>query len=339
MTPESGTGTARGRTGLRVAVSLALVGVLLWLLDAGVVLERLGSLDPAWVAAALAVSVLQVAASAWRWRFTARALGLSLPMGAALREYYLGTFLNQLLPGGVAGDVSRAWRHAREVERAGPAVRAVVLERASGQVVMAATAVGCLTFLPVPGAPGPRLALGGGLALMLVGAAVWVMGRRRAAISEGEEAPADTLVGRVGRDVRAGLLAPRVLPVQLATSAFVVATYLATWVAAARAVGLEGPWTTHATLGAPILMAMLVPLTVAGWGAREGAAAALFAAVGLSASDGMAVSVAYGLLVLASSLPGGLVLVGLAGGRSRRGPQVELEEHVAAQGEDPAPGA
>ncbi len=49
----------------------------------------------------------------------------------------------------------------------------------------------------------------------------------------------------------------------------------------------------------------------AGWGVREGAAAVLWGAVGLSAVDGVAISVAYGLLVLFSTLPGGLILVGL----------------------------
>lgn len=337
---RTGRGSPGVRTALRAALSLALLGALFRMLDAGAVAARLTSLDPAWVAVALAVSVLQVVASAWRWRFTARALGLSLPMGAALREYYLATFLNQLLPGGVAGDVSRAWRHARAGEQAGPAVRAVVLERASGQVVMAATAAACLALLPVPAGPRLRLALAGVGAVAVVGLVAWAArGLRRRGRARALDAPAvpgeDTLPARIGRDVRAGLLGPRVLPVQVATSAFVVATYLVTWVAAARAVGLEGPWTTHAVLGAPVLMAMLVPLTVAGWGAREGAAAALFTAVGMSASDGLAVSVAYGLLVLASSLPGVLVLLGVAGGGGRR-PEVQLEEHVPPQGEGPA---
>ena len=53
----------------------------------------------------------------------------------AVREYYLAMFLNQVLPGGVLGDVTRAWRHAR-LEDTGRAVRAVVFERASGQLVM-----------------------------------------------------------------------------------------------------------------------------------------------------------------------------------------------------------
>ena len=54
---------------------------------------------------------------------------------------------------------------------------------------------------------------------------------------------------------------------------------------------------------------MLIPVTVAGWGLREGAAAVLWGAVGLAAADGVVVSVAYGLLVLIGSLPGALFLM------------------------------
>jgi glycosyltransferase 2 family protein len=59
---------------------------------------------------------------------------------------------------------------------------------------------------------------------------------------------------------------------------------------------------------------------VAGWGLREGAAAALWGMVGLSMAEGVLVSMAYGVLVLVSSLPGGLVLAGAGRPRTRTSP-------------------
>src|SRR5688500_15505184 len=143
---------------LRLAVSAGLLAALAWILDGDALIDRLTDLEPIWVLIALAISLPQMALLAFRWRLTAARLGLALPFGTALSEYYLATFLNQLLPGGVMGDVSRAWRHGRAVPEMapagavatpallpagalGPAVRAVILERASGPVVMAAAAV------------------------------------------------------------------------------------------------------------------------------------------------------------------------------------------------------
>jgi uncharacterized membrane protein YbhN (UPF0104 family) len=98
---------------LRTVVSLSLLGLLAIWLDVGALLDQLRAVEAEWLVAALALSVAQVTISAWRWRYTAKRLGLPLPLGVAVREYYLATFLNQVLPGGVLGDVSRAWRHAQ----------------------------------------------------------------------------------------------------------------------------------------------------------------------------------------------------------------------------------
>ncbi len=73
---------------------------------------------------------------------------------------------------------------------------------------------------------------------------------------------------------------------------------------------------------------MVLP-SIAGWGPREGATAWVFAAAGLGAAQGAATAVVYGVMVLAASLPGAVVLVvgwlppdsartGLSAGRSRR---------------------
>jgi uncharacterized membrane protein YbhN (UPF0104 family) len=58
-----------------------------------------------------------------------------------------------------------------------------------------------------------------------------------------------------------------------------------------------------------ILLAMIVPLSVAGWGVRESAAAMLFPVVGASAEAGLAASVAFGLVFLSVTLPGGAILL------------------------------
>ena len=54
---------------------------------------------------------------------------------------------------------------------------------------------------------------------------------------------------------------------------------------------------------------MAVPITISGWGVREGAAALLWPLAGLPAEQGVALSVGYGAMVFLASLPGALVLV------------------------------
>ena len=296
----------RRRVVLRAAVSIGLLAGLAWWLDLGTVVSRLAQMRPGWVLLAVAISVVQVAVLAWRWRFTAGCLGVDLSYTAAWREYYLSIFLNQVMPGGVVGDVSRAWRQARvqtrQREPAGPAVRAVIFERLSAQAVMTAVALVSLLALPVIVNRGSRLVLfGAGAVAVLIVIAMVVWMRRQSS--------AQSLVGQVLADLDAAHLSGPVFAAQLVSAAIVVGTYLATYLTAARAVGMDTPLPVLLPLVAPVLMSMLIPVTVAGWGLREGAAAVLWGAVGLTAADGVLVSVAYGLLVLIGSLPGALFLM------------------------------
>jgi uncharacterized membrane protein YbhN (UPF0104 family) len=228
-----------------------------------------------------------------------------------LREYYLALFLNQVLPGGVLGDVSRAWRHGRSgpERRIGPAALAVILERTSGQVVMGGVALISVASLPLAFSTMSRT-----LSLTLTGAgtgaavlAAFVALRRR---------PRDGPWRTLSADAHRALFAKDALPVQLLSSTLIVATFLATYVVAARAVGVSTPLWTLLPLVAPVLLSMLIPVTVAGWGVREATAAALWGAAGLTVVDGVAISAAYGLLVLLSSLPGAVIL--MISGRDRR---------------------
>ena len=72
-------------------------------------------------------------------------------------------------------------------------------------------------------------------------------------------------------------------------------------------IGAEAPSATLALIAPVVLLAMLLPISVAGWGVRETAAAGVWVALGWPAAEGVAVSVAYGALCLLASLPGAAI--------------------------------
>ena len=294
-------------TAARFLVSGALLLFVARFVDVSDVFARLGALHAGWVALGVAISVAQMPLLAWRWVYTAERLGIELSWRRAVPEYWLGVLANQVLPGGVTGDVSRAWRHARNDAPPRDVVTAVVLERVSAQVVM--TTVAIVSLLALPWAP---VATRAGVGVVLAGGA-WITLR---ALTR-ESVPASS--GGFRADTRKALLDPSALPVQLLTAMLVVGSYLLVFLVAGRAVGVETPWIRLLPLVAPVLMTMLIPVTVAGWGIREGAAAALWGLVGLTPADGATISVAYGLIVLTSALPGGLALMLPSEGRGRTG--------------------
>lgn len=319
----------RGRLGM-VAGAAILAGVVWWH-GAGAVLDALRGVHGSTLVAAVGLGVFTTVLSAWRWCLVARALGVRLPLDRAVADYYRSLFLNAALPGGVVGDVHRAVRHGRSSGDVGLGVRAVVVERVAGQVVLVAVGL-VLLFThhsPVLAEAG-RAATG----LLVVAAVVVCALAVAAAVRLRRRKPA-AVAGAASAAARSGVLLPGSVAGVLVSSVAVLAGYLAMFLLAARAAGSTAPAGELLPLMVLALLAMALPLNVGGWGPREGVTAWAFGAAGLGAAQGLSVAVVYGLLCLVASLPGaGVLLVQWLAGMRRRA-QVQFEEGVLA--EDGAP--
>jgi uncharacterized membrane protein YbhN (UPF0104 family) len=287
----------------RPAVAAAALAIVLWQLGTGPFLDGVRSVDAAALAAAAAIGLLTTVCCAWRWTVVARGLGVRLSLPTAVAAYYRSLFLNLTLPGGVVGDVHRGVSHGRDVRDVNRGLRAVAWERGAGQVVQIVLTVVVLLVLPSPVRSWMPL-----VAVALVAAVVAGVLVHRARPARGPSRWA-RLRGAVARDVHDGLLGRRVWPVVVLASAVVVLGHAATFVIAARAVGIAAPVSELLPLALLVLLAAALP-GIAGWGPREAATAWVFAAAGLGAGQGVAAAVVFGVIVLAASLPGALVLVG-----------------------------
>ncbi|MDX2026761.1 lysylphosphatidylglycerol synthase transmembrane domain-containing protein [Microcella sp.] len=291
--------------GAQALVTIGLL-VLLWqVADGRDAVAVLLGVNPWWLAVALVALTLHTVFAAERWRLTAGALGLPLGRWHALREYYLAQLVNSTVPGGVVGDAGRAVR-SREQAGLTVAAQAVMVERFAGQVALLATMTIAVTVTAL--APGglewPAWMLGLAATITLVSLAVvgvllaarWLPGRVGPRMAELSRTAAIALVGR------------RVVLAQLALSAGTTACILIAFWASAAAVGLSLSFAAVVTLVPLILLTMLVPITISGWGLREGAAAALLPLAGATASASLAASVVFGLMGLVAVLPGLLVV-------------------------------
>jgi uncharacterized membrane protein YbhN (UPF0104 family) len=291
------------------AIAAATLTIVVWRLGTGPFLAGLKAIDgPAALAAAAVVFVTTVC-SAWRWTIVARGLGVRLSLPAAVGAYYRALFLNLTLPGGLAGDVHRGVRHGRTVHDVGRGLRAVVWERTAGQVVQAALTISVLLVLPSPVRPSMPYVAGAAVAVALV-AALAARADRGDARSRWSR-----VRNAVVTDIRDGVLRRNAFPAIVLASALVVLGHAVTFLIAARTVGVTAPTSRLLPLDLLALLGMALP-NVGGWGPREGVTASAFAAAGLGADRGAATAIAYGIMVLAASLPGAFVLV--AGWVARR---------------------
>jgi uncharacterized membrane protein YbhN (UPF0104 family) len=265
------------------------------------------------VVAAVTLTALTTVCSAWRWRVVARALGVDIGLPGAVGAYYRSLFLNSVLPGGVIGDVHRAVTHGRRAGDVVRGLRAVGWERLWGQVVQAVVAVVVLLTLPSPVRPALPYVLAG-----VAGAAGCAALVVRRASRRGRPRLARA-TRAVSADLRRGLLARGVWPQLTLASVLVVAGHTATFVIAARVAGCTAPLGELVALLMVVQIAVVIPLSIGGWGLREGAAAWAFAAAGLGAATGVTVATLYAVLMLAAVAPGAGLLLGDAV-RRRGGP-------------------
>lgn len=306
--PMSLTTRRRLLRALQILVAAGLL-VLVWqIADGAEALTLLAGANGWWLAAAVSALTLQTFVSAARWRVTAGQLGLTIPPGRALREYYVAQIVNQTLPGGVLGDVGRAIR-SRSERGLLASSQAVILERIAGQLALyAIMLVAVATTAAISGGlewPWQILA-----AVTVLSAVVMLLVTMLGAVSRRHQGKLTRLVAGLLSQVARVWWAPAVRWRQLFYSFATALLNILGFTFCAWAVGADLALSAALALVPLVLFTMLIPVTVSGWGLREGAAALLLPLAGLLPTEGLAASAGFGLVFLLVSLPGALFLAG-----------------------------
>ncbi len=287
----------------RLLGGVAILAVLVWRLGTDPFLDAVGRINGWSLAAISGIAVVTTVCCAWRWSLVARGLGVGVPLPVAVAAYYRSQFLNTTLPGGVLGDVHRGVRHGRDVGDVARSLRAVVWERLAGQLVQAVLTLLVLLLLPSP----VRSSVPAVAAVVVAGALGAVLLIR--ALPRGGASRWARTLRTVAADVRDGLMPQPAWPRVMLASTLVVAGHTATFVIAARTAGSSASTIRLLPLAALVLLAMVVPTNIGGWGPREGMAAWSFGVAGLGAAQGVTTAVVYGVMALVATLPGAVVLI------------------------------
>lgn len=291
----------------KAAISILLIWYLLDRVDISRVVARARGLDAVEATLAIAVLLLQVALVTVRWWLVARITATTLSLVAALRILIIGMFFNQTLPSSVGGDAVRVWLVTREGAPLGKAVNVVLCDRVLAVVVLVALIGASLpTIYARVDDDVARTALTSLVAISGVGLAAFLLiGERIASLLRRWRFTQP--FAHLATDFRRLFTHPVWLTWLTALSATIHLMTITT--VALLAWGLElGIGFVDAFAVVPtVLLLTTLPISVAGWGVREGAMIAGFGFVGVAADDALALSVLFGLAQIAVSLPGGLI--------------------------------
>ena len=307
----------------KAAISALLFYLSLRRVDLGSVGQRFDELDFRWMTLALFILCSQMPLVALRWREIIVICGGKLSLATALGYNLIGQFFNQVLPSTVGGDAVRTWLLARGGAGWPTAIYSVLIDRAVGVSILAVLVVACLpwTFNIIhdPIARAALVLIGFGA---LIGAVVflalgvqplrvmdqWFLTRHLA------------IASRV-----AWTLCRSVTGARVAALSFVIhlMTAMVAW-AAAMAAHAAIDFVHVLILILPVMLIATIPVSIAGWGVRESAMVLAFSYAGLSESDGLIVSILFGVVNLAVGAIGGIVWIA-SGYRWRSVKKIEAE--------------
>lgn len=290
----------------RLAVSALLIVLLLRGGRLQALIAHIRTVDRTALIGAASCYALLALPAALRWSIVVHAMGHTLKFRRALPIVLIGYFFNLTLISSVGGDGVRMWRAYRAGLPGPVAASSVIIERLAqvfAHLLIVAASIPLLFDL-VPDAF-LRAAVVSLLAIGLVGFAVLMtLDRLPAPLRRFRILGASA---QFAKDLRRILLKPATaIPTVLLGFVNQITVVI---VVAMLAAGLRLPvgFADCLIIVPSAMLLTAIPVSIAGWGVREGAFVAGFSYVGLGATDALTLSVLFGLLNLAVRLPGVLV--------------------------------
>ena len=246
---------------------------------------------------------------ALRWWQLLRAAGVPLRARELGRVYAVSTFASTFLPTSVGGDVARALLVTRE--------RALLVRVGLTVIVDRAGALAGLLLLAWAGlAAEPDAAPGGAVALLATVTVVTIAGGAAAVWAAVHPR---VIRGRLLERMRAPLGDVRailatygrrpLIPFTLVVSSVAVQALVALQLCAiARCLGIGLSFASAVVALTLVTLATLVPISIAGFGIREGSYVVLLGGIGITATDATAISLSTVLVLFIASLPGAFLL-------------------------------
>jgi uncharacterized protein (TIRG00374 family) len=133
---------------LKFVIGLLLIAGILYFVDWRKTANVLAATDATLSLLAIMVVSLNMFISTWKWQILLRSHGLIMSFHEELRAYWVGSFYSNYLPTNVGGDVVRMVM-LRRLGRSAEVAASIVMERATGLVVLLILSAIGLTIRPV----------------------------------------------------------------------------------------------------------------------------------------------------------------------------------------------
>lgn len=291
--------------GIKAAITVALLALVFNAVDIAPVLARFANIAWGWTCVAAAVMAGQLIVSGIRWYYVCRLLDIRMSMGEAVQLMLIGHFFSQTLPSGVGGDAVRVWLVSRSGSGIGRAISSVFCDRILGLGLLLVLIASTIPFY-VARAASPELqaALPVILSVLMSGMLLSIL-FGPALLSRLSHFRLGRASHQIALDLRRVFFGSRTSIGLAALGITVHLGVVAMAFALARALGVTIGFLDCVVVIPPVMLAAVLPISVAGWGVREGAMVVSLGWLNVPADAALAISISIGLLQLLVAVPGG----------------------------------
>ena len=301
---------ALGSLWVRVPVTLVLFGAVALAVNWSAAVDALSGGRWGWFAASVGALFAALLLAGFRWHLFVASEGVEHPALRAVTAYLAGIFSNTFLPTSIGGDAARTILVGRSGRRLVRTFTSVVAARITGQLCSLGVAWAALAADPssVPESLIAALAVATVAALGFVVVLV-VLLRRRGTAPRWLPARLRAWSGDAVGVVR-GYGADRALLVATFALGLVyqALTVTAVWLLA-KTLQLEIAFSLLAVTVPLVVLITLIPVSIGGFGLREGGFVVLLGEAGLDATSATLLSLLSVAAVGVASLPGALALL------------------------------
>jgi uncharacterized protein (TIRG00374 family) len=311
---------------LKVLIRLVLIVVILRSVDVNALWEVVRNANPWYLLAALFTLLLGVVVRAFRWQFLVRDQGVNVSLWELSALYFVGFLFNNLLPSGFGGDPIKMYELSRRSHRGAQAISSVLVDRFMGLFALQAIGLIALVFSwrLVPMEIVILSVAVFGVSLL----AAWVVSYRRLWSALAAWVPLfdrllsikaiSSLISSLQGYSSSALL--RALGVGVLFNVLLIAAN----VFVGEALGADLPPQYYMIFVPLTSLVLILPISFAGLGVREGTYVFLFSQVGMAQEVALSLSLlVYALGTVAPGLVGGVIYV-LRGASSYREAEEEL---------------
>lgn len=286
---------------IKILITAAILVVIARSIDLTAVLGVVRNMQAEYLVLALLMQLLSAALASYRWYLIMQRLKFQQGPIFFLKSYLKGSFFNQALPGGIGGDAYRVLECSKLGHGKKPAFYGVLLDRVLGLIgILLLNLIANITYPDLlPAAIFHLLnviALGGIFAVILFA----MFGK----IERFAQFKFTRHLHEISADMRRVYHDPGAIALHSFISVLIHFVSMLAVYFIGTGVGLNYGLLTFLVLVPPVMLLTIAPISLAGWGVREGGMIGLFLLVGADKTLVLSMSVLYGLVLLAASLPG-----------------------------------